>query len=71
MLCLSRENSDSNLTESGLKGAGRIKLSDRSNVPSYLNGLNSKQLKEIQKIVEEHKEEIANVWKKHFKGGNT
>ena len=30
-------------------------------------GLNSKQLKEIQKIVEEHKEEITKAWKKHFK----
>lgn len=30
-------------------------------------GLNSKQLKEIQSLVEKHKEEIKKAWKKHFK----
>jgi hypothetical protein len=29
-------------------------------------GLSSKQLKELQKIVEEHKDEIVRAWKKHF-----
>ena len=33
-------------------------------VKSY--GLNSKQIKEIQKIVQERKEEITQAWKKHF-----
>lgn len=33
--------------------------------------LNTKQLKEIQKLVEEHKEEIAEAWKKHFKSRNS
>lgn len=30
-------------------------------------GLNAKQLKSIQKIVEERKNEIEKYWKKHFK----
>ena len=30
-------------------------------------GFNIKQLKEIQKIIEEHKDEIEKSWKKHFK----
>ena len=29
--------------------------------------LNAKQIKQIQKIVEEHKNEIEKSWKKHFK----
>ena len=29
-------------------------------------GLNTKKLNEIQKIVEEHKNEIIETWKKHF-----
>lgn len=34
-------------------------------------GLNSKQLKEVQSLVEKHEEEIKKAWKKHFKGGNS
>ena len=30
------------------------------------NGLSAKQLKEIESIVEEHENEIKNLWKKHF-----
>ena len=30
------------------------------------HGLNSKKLNEIQKIVEEHKDEIIEAWKRHF-----
>ena len=30
------------------------------------HGLNSKKLNEIQKIVEEHKNEIIKAWQKHF-----
>ncbi len=29
-------------------------------------GLDTKQIKECQKIIEEHKHEIAKSWKKHF-----
>jgi hypothetical protein len=29
-------------------------------------GISSKQLKEIQSLVEEHKDEIIHAWKKHF-----
>jgi hypothetical protein len=29
-------------------------------------GLSTKQLKEIQKHLEEHKDEIVRAWKKHF-----
>ncbi len=31
-------------------------------------GLNSKQLSEVQKIVEGHKDEITKAWNKHLKG---
>jgi hypothetical protein len=30
------------------------------------HGLNSRELNEIQKIVEEHKNEIIKAWQKHF-----
>ena len=30
------------------------------------HGLNSKKLNEIQKIVEEHKDEIIEAWQRHF-----
>ena len=30
------------------------------------HGLNSRKLNEIQKIVEEHKNEIIKAWQKHF-----
>ena len=30
-------------------------------------GFNIKQLREIQKIIEEHKDEIEKSWKKHFR----
>lgn len=30
-------------------------------------GFNIHQLREIQKIIEEHKDEIEKSWKKHFK----
>ncbi len=30
--------------------------------------LSSKQLKQLQEIVEDHKDEIEKSWKKHFKG---
>ena len=33
---------------------------------AMFNGLNQVKLKEIQKIVEEHKSEIVKTWKKHF-----
>ena len=29
--------------------------------------LNSKQIREIQKVIEEHQDEIKNAWKKFFK----
>ena len=29
-------------------------------------GLTKKQLSELQKLVEEHRDEIAKAWKKHF-----
>ena len=31
-------------------------------------GLNPRQLNRLQKMVEEHKNEIKDSWKKHFKG---
>ena len=34
---------------------------------TYSYGLNAKQLKEIQKMIEGHKNEIKGAWKKHFK----
>jgi hypothetical protein len=30
-------------------------------------GLSSKQLKELQRIIEERKDEITEAWKKHFR----
>ena len=33
---------------------------------AIFKGLNEKALKEIQKLVEKHKNEIIVVWKKHF-----
>ena len=30
-------------------------------------GLSSKTLREIQELIEEHKDEISHAWKKHFK----
>lgn len=35
---------------------------------AYNYGLTVKQLKEVQKIIEEHCHEIETQWKKHFKG---
>ncbi len=31
------------------------------------HGLSAKQLKEIQRIVEEHKDEIEDAWRRHFR----
>ena len=31
-------------------------------------GLPERKLREIQKIIEEHQDEIIRAWKKHFKG---
>lgn len=31
------------------------------------HGLSSKQLKELQKIIEDRKDEITEAWKKHFR----
>lgn len=30
------------------------------------HGLNARRLREIQKIIEEHKDEIIEAWQKHF-----
>lgn len=30
-------------------------------------GLNSKELKELEKVIEEHRDEIIKVWEQHFK----
>ncbi|MBI4061368.1 MAG: DUF4160 domain-containing protein [Elusimicrobia bacterium] len=34
---------------------------------SQNDGLSSRQLRELQKIIEGHKNEIARAWQKHFK----
>ena len=31
-------------------------------------GLPERKLRELQKVVEEHRDEIIRAWKKHFKG---
>ncbi len=32
------------------------------------SGLSTKRLKELQRVVERHKDEMARAWNKHFKG---
>ena len=31
------------------------------------SGLNARELNKVQKIIEEHEDEIKKAWKKHFK----
>jgi len=31
-------------------------------------GLSARRLREIQKVIEEHKDEITKAWKRHFEG---
>ena len=47
------------------KGEAKFWLEPIVSLATYY-GLNSKKLVEVQKIVEEHKNEIIKAWQKHF-----
>lgn len=47
------------------KGEAKFWLEPIVSLAAYY-GLNSKRLAEVQKIVEEHENEIVKAWQKHF-----
>ncbi len=61
----SREETRLHIHVSGLEGEAKFWLAPKIELTQNY-GFSLKQLKLIQKIIEDHKDEISKAWQKHF-----